>query len=694
MEDKKIVKTSCGICTPQCKIDAYVEDGKIVSVEGSGSMGRPGKLCSKGAASRQYVYNKERILYPMKRVGKKGEGKFERISWDEAYEMIAENLLRIREQYGAKSTVFYAGYPKWYRPALLRLSNAYGSPNFCTESSTCFQAAVLAWKSMYGNRICFPDMMNAKTLILWSSNLYHSNAVMGSMYQGMQKRGVRIIAVDPRKTVTAHEADIHLALTPGTDGALALAMGHVIVKEELYDKEFVEKYVYGFEEYKAYVEEFTPEKAEQITGVSAEQIIETARIYATEKPAGIMFSAAPVVHNTNGVQNYRAVFALIAITGNYDIKGGNPSRGGITVPLNEFGRVRRYDGEEAIGESDFPAWFDLSCDEAQCAKIADYILEEKPYPIKAVFAMGLNRRMWPQPSHVSRALEKLDFYVNVDLFMSDSCDAADLVLPACTSFERDEVKSERGGMVFLSQKAVEPLGEAKNDVEIIMETARRIGADDEILKLGHEEYMKYILEPSGVTLEELRASESGLVKAPNTIPPKEKVYEEELFDTPSGKIELKSQVFERYRDSHGYDGLPVYIDYRETSGVDREEYPLILNTGARKPQLFHSRMYRMPWLAGLEKTPLAEIHPEDAKKYGISEGELVRITSPAGSVTGIAAFCINGQMGIVNMYHGNKDGEANELISKDYLDPYSGFPGYKSYFCRIESAEECEEARN
>lgn len=688
MGNKSMITTFCGICSPQCKIDAYVQNGELVSVEGSCQSGQPGKLCAKGAASRQYVYNKDRILYPMKRIGRKGEGKFERVSWEEAYDIIAENMLRIRDRDGARSAVFYSGYPKWYRPALLRLSNAYGSPNFCTESSTCFQAADLAWKSMYGNRICFPDMGNARTLVLWSSNLYHSNAVMSGMYQELKRKGVRIIAVDPKHTVTSHEAFIHLKLTPGTDGALALAMGHVIVKEGLYDKQFVEQYVSGFQEYKEYVQQFTPKKAELITGVDAELIVKAVRIYATEKPAGIFFSASPVVHHINGVQNYRAVFALIAITGNYDIRGGNPSRGNVAVPLNEFGKVRRYDKEEAIGEKDFPVWFDLSCDEAQCTKLADYIMEEKPYPVKAVFAMGMNCRMWPQPSYLRKALEKLDFYVNTDLFMSDSCNAADLVLPACTSFEREEVRADKGGYVFLSKKAIEPVGESKNDIEIIMETAARMGLDEDVLSRGYEGYMDYILEPAGLTLEELRQSKSGTVKAKNVILPKERIYEELPFATPSGKIELKSQVLERYSKSHGYEGLPVYRDFRDCVSVDREAYPLILNTGSRKPQLFHSRMYRMSWLAGLEQTPLIELHPEDAELLNIKEGEEVQIVSPAGSVKGIAAFCMNGRPGVVNMYHGNKSGEANELISKDYLDPYSGFPGYKSYFCRIEVPED------
>lgn len=324
MSEMKVVKTSCSTCGSCCEVDTYVEDGKLVSVEGARNTPmQSGGMCAKGAAAKQYVYNKDRILYPMKRVGKKGEGKFERISWEEAYEMIAENLLRIRKESGPESVVFYAGYPKWYRPALLRLANAFGSPNYCTESSTCFQAAALAWRSLYGNGICGPDMKNAKTLLVWSSNLYHSNTPMSGTYQGLKKRGVKIIVVDPRHSVTAHDADIHLQLIPGTDGALALSMAQVIIEEGLYDKEFVENYVYGFEEYREYVQNFVPEEAEKITGVPAAQIRLAARTYAGNNPASVMFSASPIVHHINGVQNYRAVFSLIAITGNYDVEGGN-----------------------------------------------------------------------------------------------------------------------------------------------------------------------------------------------------------------------------------------------------------------------------------------------------------------------------------------------------------------------------------
>ena len=688
MSEMKVVKTSCSTCGSCCEVDTYVEDGKLVSVEGARNTPmQSGGMCAKGAAAKQYVYNKDRILYPMKRVGKKGEGKFERISWEEAYEMIAENLLRIRKESGPESVVFYAGYPKWYRPALLRLANAFGSPNYCTESSTCFQAAALAWRSLYGNGICGPDMKNAKTLLVWSSNLYHSNTPMSGTYQGLKKRGAKIIVVDPRHSVTAHDADIHLQLIPGTDGALALSMAQVIIEEGLYDKEFVENYVYGFEEYREYVQNFVPEEAEKITGVPAAQVRLAARTYAGNGPASVMFSASPIVHHINGVQNYRAVFSLIAITGNYDVEGGNRTQPGPFSPANEFGRVRRFDGIEAIGQKEFPVWFDLSCDEAQCTKLADYILEEKPYPIKAVFAMGLNHRMWPQPEHLQRALEKLDFYVNVELFMSESSNAADLVLPACTSYEREEVHVGKGGRFYLSNRAIEPVGEAKNDIEIIIDLLKKMGLKDEALENGYEAYMQHILEPSGLTLEELKNHPQGM-QGKNLFPPVVKTYESAPLHTPSGKVELKSLVLERYRESHGYEGLPVYHDYRAETKIDRNQYPLILSTGNRKPQFFHARVYRMAWLSNIEKATLVEIHPEDGEKYHIKDGATVKVVSPSGEMVGIAAYTIAGKPGVVNIYHGNPKGDANELIGKDYLDPISGFPGYRSYFCRIERVEE------
>ncbi|MDO4266240.1 MAG: molybdopterin-dependent oxidoreductase [Eubacteriales bacterium] len=684
MSETVIKKSFCGICTGECPIDCAVKDGKLISVEASARPdGSVGGLCPKGAAAVQFEYNKERLLYPMRRVGEKGSGEFERISWEEAFHEISERLLGIREANGAESVLFYAGYPKWYRPALLRFANAFGSPNFCTESSTCFQAFALSWRLTFGNHPCFGDMRNCKTLLIWSRNPSLSGVTEAPALRALKERGAKIITVDPRTTVTAYESDIHLKLIPGTDGALALSMAQVIIGEGLCDDAFIREYVHGFEAFSEYVKDFTPERTEQITGVPAAQIREAARLYAQYKPSAVMFSAAPVVHNTNGVQNYRAVEALIAITGNYDIEGGNRTAPGPAAPLNEFGSVKRKNDVEAIGERDFPVWFDLPCEEAQCTRLADYIEQEEPYPLKALFAMGMNVHMWPKPSHLQRALAKLDFYVNVDLFYSDSCRYADILLPAQTFFERTELMGRPGPVLRMREPVVEPQGEAKNDIEIIQELMRRMGLSDPVLSGSYEEYLDYILKPSGVSAAELKGRPEG-VKAVNLRMPGIKTYLERPFATPSGKIELYSEVLAKHAESHGYDPLPVWKDYREGfSKEEKERYPLTLSTGSRKPQFYHSRTYRMSWLKNLEPAAQLSMHPEDAAARGLSEGDSVEISSPVGAVRAVLHIDLSSRRGVVNMYHGNAEADANELISEHYLDPISGFPGFKSYICEV-----------
>lgn len=678
MSKNTVIKhTTCAVCGSCCPVDVYVKDGKIVRVEGKNG------LCPKGAAARQYVYHPDRILYPMKQVGKKGEGHFERISWDEAYDMIAEHLLKIKEKYGPESVIFYVGYPKWNRPAALRLANEFGSPNFCTESSTCFQAVDLAWRLNYGGHICGPDLKHAKTVLIWASNPYYSQTPSSKMWMSLKERGVNVINVDPRNTLTSHGADICMRPVPGTDGALALAMAHVIIEEDLYDKEFIEKYSYGFEEYREYVKEFTPERAEKITGVDAETIRRAAILFATEKPSAIKWSASSLAHHKNGVQNHRAIFLLSALTGNFDVEGGNRTMGMPMAPRNEYGKVKRLNTVEAIGEREFPAWFDVSCEEAQCTKLAKYMKEGRPYPLKGMVAFGLNHRMWPQPELLNEALGELDFYVNTEFMMSKSCKMADLVLPAATPFEREEVMGGMGGSFHISEQAIAPRGECKNDIEIILELAKRLGMKDEVLNLNYESYMEHILEPSGLTLGELRKHPEGM-KALHVQMPKVKTYEEHPFDTPSGKVEFKSLVLEKYSDSHGYHGLPVYEDFRETQEIDREAYPFILSVGCRRPQYYHSRTYRLAWIRNLEMPDLIEMHPEDAKRYGIEEGDKVTLISPAGEVEGHVGYQLSLMRGMVCMYHGNPAADANELVAIDYVDPISGFPAYKSYFCRVE----------
>lgn len=677
---EEIRKTACSICMSGCPIDAYVEDGMLRRVEGGKNTPfQTGGLCAKGAAAKQYLYHPDRLLEPMLQVGKKGNGHFKVISWEDAFSLIAEKLGGVRDQYGPQSTVFYAGYPKWLRPALLRLANGYGSPNFCTQSSTCFQADFMAWNTLFGSGPCYPDIPNTNLVLQWSQNTYHTSPARGAMLPRLKQRGVKRIAVDPRNTVTANGADLHLSPFPGTDGALALSMAHVILKEDLYDHAFAARWIDGFDAFRDYVAQFTPEQGAAITGVPALDICTAARLYATVKPAAIQFSASALLHNPNGVQNSRAVYALIALTGNYDVPGGNRIQSAPWV-ASGIGRGVLKRSLPAIGDVEFPIW-PACCQEAQCVGLAHAIETGEPYPIRAVFGMGLSHFMWPQSSRLLKALATLDFFVNTELFLTETCKAADLVLPAATSFEREELKYY-GTHLYLTQKAVEPIGACKNDIEIIQETARRLGVDDPLLAGSYEDYLAAELALSGLTLEELRASPSGL-QAKRIHPPTQRSYEQTGFHTPSGKVELCSSILERM----GYDGLPIYRDFRDLLQVDRKKYPFILNTGAARPQLFNARLHRLSWIQMLEQTDEIELHPEDASALGIADGDRVQICTPSGQVSGSARLNWSTLRGVVGMYHGDPNSNVNEVIPDDVFDPISGFPVYKTWFCAVD--KEC-----
>jgi anaerobic selenocysteine-containing dehydrogenase len=694
----EIRKSICTICDPttQCGLDLYVKDGKIIKVEGSKEHPyNMGTLCPKGAANRQYIYHEDRVKTPLKRTGPRGAGKFEPISWDKALETIATKFKEIKKQNGPESAAFFSGYTKYFRPYLKRLAHSFGSPNYLTESSTCFQAMNMAQKLTFGLP-GGPDMKNTKCLLVWSANPFHTNPGSARAILKGKERGMKLIVVDPRETPTTALADIHLPVRPGTDGALALTMANVILSEKLYDQDFVANYSYGFEDYREYVQPFTPEKGEELTGVPADKIINAARMYASTKPAAIMPSASPVVHHTNGVQNYRAVFALAGLTGNYDIVGGNlvvpPSfihtPGLIPTREHEFVQFKPWsEMPPRIGADRFPVWVEVIDEEGQAMHLPYQIRSGKPYPIRALIGFGMNHKMWPDPNGLLESMEKLDFFVNVDIFMTDTCKYADMVLPACTSVERSELRCYGMGYIIFTQPAIPPLYDSRPDVEIIYELAARLGLDDPLFKAGYEASVDWILEPSGISVAELKKHPGGMF-APNPMKLTGKKYLERGFETPSGKMEFKSSVLEKYNGRAGFEALPVYRPpkySREATPDLVKEYPFVLNTGSRLPMYVHTRTFRLSWTNALRPNhPAADISPADAARLGIKQDEIIRITTPKDAIVVKANLTEMVQPGVIHMYHGHSEADVNLLFEGDYLDPLSGFPGFKSALCKIE----------
>jgi anaerobic selenocysteine-containing dehydrogenase len=687
----EVRKTICDICNPftHCGIDAHVMDGVVVKIEGTKEHPHSrGTLCAKGSAGRQYIYHQDRIRTPLRRRGARGSGDFVPISWEEALDTIAEALLKIKSETGPESVIFFAGYSKWMRPFLKRLAHSFGSPNFCTESSTCFMATVVAAKCTYGY-FGGPDMKNAKCLLAWSRNPFYSNTPDAKRLLDLREKGLKIIDVGPLITPLTAHADIHLRMRPGTSGALALGMAHVIIGEKLYDHNFIQRWTVGFEEYARYVQEFSPAVTENITGVPAEVICKAARMYATTKPAALLTSANATVHHTNGVQNHRAIIALAGLTGNFDQPGGNyavpwswlhvPSA--LTTKEHEFEQSRSWrDMAPRIGQESYTLWCDL-IGEAQSMHVPFQISSGKPYPIRALLAFGMRYRMWPGSDFMLQALKKLDFIVNVDLFMTETCRLADIILPACSSFERSEFKLWVENHVMWTRPVIEPLWQSRSDVDIIYDLAGRIAPDDVLMQKGHEANIDWILEPSGLTVAEVKKYPGGLTLKNAQMPPFRK-YENNGFPTPTGKMEFSSTLLKEA----GLNPLPFYQEPRlspiSTPEVARD-FPLILTTGARLPMYQHSRTFRLAWTRGLQPNATVEINPRDALTRGIGPGDRVALSTRRSSLIVRANLTEIVPPGVASIYHAWPEADANALIDPDYLDPVSGFPGFKSLLCEI-----------
>lgn len=693
----EIKKSVCAICDPltQCGMDVYVKDGKVVKVEGSESHPyNGGSLCAKGASSRQYMYSPDRIQTPLRRTGPRGSGQFEPISWDEALDEITEKCLAAKAESGAESVVFFAGYTKFFRPFLKRLSHAFGSPNYCNESSTCYTATAIAQRLCFGRDIA-PDIPNTDCLVVWSANPFYTNPGNARAILRKRKQGMKMIVVDPRETPTTARADIHLPVRPGTDGALALSMAHVMIEEGLYDKAFIGRRAEGFDEFRAYVKDFTPEKGEELCGVPRERIIAAARMMAGAKSATILPSASPVVHHTGGVQSYRAIFLLIALTGNLDVPGGSVFKpvsllytaGGFESNESAFTLADTPGLAPRIGSEALPVWMDLVPGEAQAMYLPEQLRTGKPYPLKVMLGFGTNYRMWPDSEGMLKSLENLDFFVNIDPFMTDTCKYADIVLPACTSLERSEARCYGMGYLMLTEPAVPPLYQSRNDIDIIYDLGRRLCPQDEWFQKGFDASIDYIIEPSGLTAAELRKNPGGMF-LPSPAKPVYRKYEH--LPSPSGKVEFASGVLAKYAKTEGIDPLPVYLPPRYSAARAPEmarDYPLTLCTGARLPMFIHTRTYRMSWTGSLRPNhPAADLNPADAAAAGIAQGDEMRIATPQGSVTVTANLTQMAQPGVVFMYHGHPKADVNTLFEWDYLDPISGFPGYKSALCKIEKA--------
>lgn len=709
----EIKSSLCRVCAGGCPMNVWLKDDELLKVEPQAG----GKLCARGYAYRDYVLRPDRIQTPLKRVGKRGSGKWKEITWEEAYSEIAAKLNRLKKKYGAESVAFYTGYSKWYRPVLHRLVHSFGSLNYGTESSTCHMSMRMASLLTFGT-LTRPDIMRSDLFIGWGYNPFFSQNFDGMQLENYKEKGGKIIIVDPKVTPAAKFADVLLRVNPGTDGALALFFGNYLIEKGAIDEAYIAKYVHGFAEYKKEAKKYTLEKTSSITGITEGTLLKAADILAESARISCTVSGAAIPHHINGMQNIRAIYALIAITGNFDRQGGilpveySNEDFNIKVLWDDFVDESRPLSEDGSGYQNSPVWhranprFDpaghktvkpkigsqrfplwsVMIDEFQSMDLTRQIETAEPYPIKAIFALGMNHKMFVNNEKLLAAIEKLDFFVDVDLFWTTAARHADIVLPACSSLERQELIAQ-GPTVRFTEPAIKPLYQSKSDVDIICELANylELDYDDKILRSGYETVCKYVLRRVGVTLDALKASPTA-VKIPGTLPFFEGRNLADGLRTPTGKIELYSETIAQISKSYNLDPVPTYRD--SLNKVGKAKYPLILTAGGRIPGEFHSRLMGVKTTKVFRPNAAADIHPLDAANYGIGQGDPLWIRTETGQIQVEANLTNTVKKGVVFMFQDYENANVNNIIPLDHLDPYSGFPGYRTVRCAIERGQE------
>lgn len=649
------ISTCSANCGGSCLLHLEVDGGRVTRV-------RPDERytpCLKGLAQHEKIHHPDRLRYPLRRVGERGSGRFERISWDAALDEIAGQIARVRDLYGMTAIINwpYSGSQVVVNSRYgtnYRLFNLLGGQTVLS-GSLCTGAAIAGTKVTYGQAQAFnpiEDLVNSRLIILWGWNPAETTWQSGTMKAILdaKKRGIPIIAIDPRYTDTVAKADEWIPVRPGSDTALALAMVNVILRENRHDAAYVAAHVHGFDALREHINGCTPEWAAEQCGIPNETIVSLARRYAEAKPAAIK-PGSGLQRTTNGDQVFRALPALAAITGNVGVPGGSPA-------------AYESSNEAGIGADEFMSAAGPHAQNVRIPinKVADAMLEGRAggWPVDPKLAYIYQANAVNQLGNVHKtiaALKKLEFLVVTDLFATPTTHHADIVLPAASEFEQEDLTGSPGvGYLVYLPKVVDPPGEAKSDLEIFAALADRLGVGEAfgsrrtraewiLLALQHSKlpYRDFL---DGITIERLRTEQ--VIHFP--LPPVEEriPFADGRFPTPSGKIEIYSDALA----VQGYHALPTYLPPAEFPGDGDlgRRFPLQLVSPHSRFRA-HSSYALLPRLNGRAK-PEIWLHPDDAAIRDVTDGDEVRVYNDRGSLRIAAHVTDRIRPGVVCIYQG------------------------------------------
>jgi len=726
--------TACYMCWQQCEVKMRIKDGVLKEVVGNpGGFVGGGYACERVEAAPEFHYHPNRLNYPMKRAGERGSGKWDKISWEQALDEIAEKLLKIRDEYGSEAIAKIGGTvhgpADW---ACWRFFNIWGSPNAFNQGKNCGQANNLMECGVYGwdSLGCGPKPGKTKTVVCWGANPIHAWMTKWNHIKLAMDMGARLIVIDPRLSETASHADLWIQLRPATDGALAWGVIQILIEEGLYDKEFVENWCLDFDKIVERAKEFPVQRVSEITEVPVDKIIQLARYYADGPTCLVWGLATCHLGDGAGQVAVHAQAVLRAISGNVDAEGGNPMTGPHEnvdwfkgIAWDEF-IINTERTRDCVTAEKFPIcsvkslkFYNDSIKKAWGGKgygcsfymlfpasrgIYDAITIGEPYPIRALFIQtGDPLVTLGGAKNCYKAMKEVELLVGIDFFMQPSLALCDYVFPAASWIERPHLMLFWGltNVAVAFKQPMEALYERKDDYFFWKELAKRCKLEGEWPDTLEDMYSLF-LRPLGKTLKELAESDEYW-----TCPPEGyKRYETNGygFGTPSGKCELLPSALV----AAGYDPIPPYIEPPQSKYRTPElakEFPYALISGSRIRPYWHTSYRELKTLRWRHDYPVVEIHPETARKHGIANGEMVYIETTLGRVRQKARVIEGIRPDVIHAeaywyfpeqpeeepyLFGVWDTNINAIISDEYEDlDYAGDHPFRGMLCKIYKAE-------